>query len=322
MRTPTFIPKKSKILNIMKYTNKVIENKPLVSVVMPVYNAEPYIEDSLESIIKQSYQNFEFVIVDDASTDGTFKILQKYALQDSRIKLLRNQKNRGVSETVRKAIDNARGEYIARMDADDISLPQRIFKQVQYLEKHPKTVAIGGQCILIDKKGAIIGQKTFPTKFEDIYRYIFHFVPIQQPTLMVAVKRLPKNFDYYRGDLNTAEEIELIFKLFVHGKVENLNETLLMYRMHDHNTSLQNIKKTFFLTLISRIQAMHYYNYKPTKLGILSTVLQTILVSILPQKAIFRLYALSRKTLSHNDSPLFQNHSLPARPSIKINLAS
>lgn len=306
----------------MKYTNKIGKNKPLVSIVMPVYNAEPFIEYSVESILRQSYQNFEFIIVDDASTDGTFKILQKYALQDSRIKLLRNQKNRGISETVKKAIDIARGEYIARMDADDISFPQRISKQVEYLEKNPKTVAVGAQCVIINKDGFIIGRKTFPTKFEDIYRYIFHFVPVQQPTLMVATKRLPENFEYYRKGLNTAEEIELIFKLFMHGKVENLSEKLLMYRIHDHNTSLQNIKKTFLSTLISRVQAIHYYDYKPTKLGILSTVIQTVLVSILPEKTIFPLYALSRKILSQKFFPLFQNPSLPAKPSIKMSPVS
>jgi glycosyltransferase involved in cell wall biosynthesis len=281
----------------MKNINQ--KNKTLVSVVMPVYNAEKYLATAINSILSQSYRNIEFIIVDDASTDKSYKIAGKYAEKDKRIKLFRNEKNMGISITAKRAIDQATGNYIARMDADDIALPERLSKQIKYLSRHTKTVAVGGQCLLIDKDGAVTGQKTFPTKFEDIYKYIFQFVPLQQPTLMIARKRLPKNFVYYRDGMNTAEEIELIFKLFMHGKVENLPDFLLMYRVHSGNTSFINIKKTFFLTMISRIQAIFEYGYKPTLSGVMVTFMQTMMVLFLSQKTIYWLYGMTRKMNFH-----------------------
>lgn len=272
---------------------------------MPVYNAGEYLSAAINSILYQSYRNIEFIIVDDASSDSSYQIAKYYAARDKRIKLLRNKKNMGISITAKRAMDHATGEYIARMDADDIALPQRLTKQITYLSRHPKTVAVGGQCLLIDKEGVVVGQKTFPTKYEDIYKYIFQFVPLQQPTLMIARKRLPANFQFYRDGMNTAEEIELIFKLFMYGKVENLPDTLLMYRVHEGNTSFKNIKKTFFLTMISRVQAVLDYGYKPTFSGIIITVAQTIMVLLLSQRVIFFLYAMTRNTHLYHRIALF-----------------
>ncbi|HSW47700.1 MAG TPA: glycosyltransferase family 2 protein [Candidatus Saccharimonadales bacterium] len=275
----------------MKYNKQ-----PLVSVIMPVYNAEAYLAHAINSILSQTIQDIEFVIVDDASTDNSYKIAHDYALRDHRIKLYRNKKNSGVSKTAKIAIDHSTGQFIARMDADDIALPERFAKQVKYLKANPKTVAVGAQCLLIDKDGTIIGQKNFPTKFEDIYKYIFQFVPVQQPTLMINRKLLPEDFQFYRDGMNTAEEIELIFKLFMYGKVENLPDVLLMYRVHNGNTSFKNIKKTFFLTIISRIMAIFDYKYRPTVFGIIVTLLQVIMVLTLSSKMIFWLYSMTRKT--------------------------
>lgn len=275
---------------------KKINNNPKISVVLPVYNAVGFLKDCLESILNQTYQDFEFIIVDDHSTDGSYEILEQYAKRHKKIKLFRNKKNKGVSEAVKKAISLSRGEYIARMDADDISFPTRFEKQIDYLEKNKKTVALGGQCLTIDENNKITGTKTFPNSFEDIYKYIFHFIPVQQPTLMIARKRLPKNFTYYIDGMNTAEEVELIFKLFKYGKVENMDEILLLYRVHDKNTSMQNVKETFLLTLLARIKAIFKYQYKPTKTGILYTFIQTIIVLTLPQKFIVFLYKIIRNT--------------------------
>lgn len=278
----------------MKNLSKNIS--PKVSIVLPVYNSKRYLKDCLESIINQTYKNTEIIIVDDASTDGSYKILQDYARKNRKIKLFRNKKNQGVSITVKRAIDEASGEYIARMDADDISIPTRIEKQVEYLMSHPKTVAVGGQCYVIDSNNKIIGTKTFPAQFEEIYKYIFYFIPVQQPTLMIARNRLPKNFVYYVDGMNTAEEVELFFKLFTYGKVENLNDAVLLYRMHDKNTSLLNVKETFLLTLIARIKAVFKYSYRPTLKGAIYTAVQTGVVLLLPQKIIISLYRFTRNT--------------------------
>lgn len=280
-----------------------------ISVILPVYNAGNFLKDAIESILHQTYKNFEFVIVDDASTDGSFQILKEYAKLNRNIKLFRNHKNLGVSETVRKAIDHANGDYLVRMDADDIALPRRIEQQFEYLENHPKTVAVGGQCLTIDSKNRITGKKTFPTEFKEISKYIFRFVPVQQPTLMIARHRLPKNFVFYVDGMNTAEEIELYFKLFKHGKVENLPEIVLLYRIHENNTSLKDIKQTFLLTLIARIKAVFKYGYKPTATGIFYTIFQTVFVLLLPKKIVILLYKLARGTSISSPFSIFGNTS-------------
>lgn len=273
-----------------------MENKkPLVSVVMPVYNAGQFLSEAAKSILAQTYRNFEFIIVDDTSEDSSWQIIQDLSRKNKQIKAFRNPQNLGVSETVKRAISKAKGEFLARMDADDIALPHRLDKQVNYLLNHKETVAIGGQCLLINKNGDIVGEKTFPTAFSDIYKYIFKFIPVQQPTLMIARHRLPKQFEYYRDAMNTAEEVELLFKLFQYGKVENLPDAVLMYRLHDKNTSLLDIRKTFLLTLLARIRGVFLYGYKPTLSGIITTLLQTCVVILLPRKLALFLYKKLRK---------------------------
>ncbi len=272
-----------------------MKNIPLVSVVMPVYNAGGFLVEAIESILNQTYKNFEFIIVDDASTDSSFAILKTHAKKFKKITLLRNTKKLGISETVKRAIKASSGDFIARMDADDVALTDRLEKQVQYLLTNKKTVAVGGQCLLVDRRNAIIGRKTFPTRFEDVYRYIFRFIPVQQPTLMIAIKRLPKNFIFYQDGMNTAEEVELLFKLFQYGKVENLKDVVLRYRLHETNTSLANIKETFLLTLLARIKAVFKYGYKPDLLGVTITFAQALIVLILPRKITLLVYKLIRK---------------------------
>jgi len=287
------------LINLFVGRGEDMKNKknlqPFVSVVMPVYNAGDFLVEAIESILKQTYKNFEFIIVDDASTDNSWKILKKYRKKDKRIRIYKIEENVGVSQTVKFAIEKSNGNFLARMDADDIAHPQRLEKEVNYLLKNSQTVAVGTQCLLINKDGKTIGKKIFPTKFEDIYRYIFTFIPVQQPTLMINKTKLPKDFEYYYDSMDTAEEMELLFKLFQYGKVENINEKLHYYRLHDKNTSLINLKKTFLLTLLSRIKAIFKYKYSPTLSGFLFTLAQSVLILLLPSQWILFLYKKIRK---------------------------
>jgi len=281
------------------------KNQPFISVIMPVYNAGNFLVEAIESILNQTYKNFEFIIVDDASTDNSYKILKSYAKKNKRIRLFRNKKNLGISQTVKKAINKSKGDFLARMDADDICLPNRLAKQLNYLITNPNTVAVGTQCYIIDKDGNLIGEKKFPVKFEDVYKYILKFIPVQQPTLMINKKKLPRNFQYYHDGMQTAEEVELIFKLFKYGKVENLPEPLHLYRIHNGNTSFKNLKKTFFLTLAARVKALFIYDYKPNLSGLAFTLLQTVCVFLLPQAIVFWLYQRIRKIFNYQKQNIF-----------------
>lgn len=267
---------------------------PLVSIVMPAYNAGDFLCPSIESILNQTYKNFEFIIVNDASTDETSKILNKYKKIDKRLKVIKNKINLGVSRSANIAINEAKGQFIARMDADDIATPDRIEKQVKFLIKNKRAVAAGGQCELIDKDGIKIGEKRFPTDFDHIKSMIFANVPLQQPSLMVNKKLLPKNFVWYDNNFSSAEELELIFKLFKIGEVRNLKDTILKYRIHSMNTSFVNPKRTFYLTLKTRIKAISNYGYIPSIKGIVTTIAQLVFIILAPDKLIYPIYTYVR----------------------------
>lgn len=129
---------------------------PSISVVMPVYNAAKYVHAAVESILRQSYGNFEFIIIEDASTDDTPLIVEKYSVEDPRIRIIKNERNSGVAASLNKGLDNARGEFIARMDADDISYPQRLRKQMDFLIKNPDICLVATSYERIDEEGNIL----------------------------------------------------------------------------------------------------------------------------------------------------------------------
>ncbi len=271
-----------------------LPGEPLVSVVMAVYNAGDYLGPAIESIRRQTYRHWELVCWDDASSDCSFEILRSLASKDDRIKVYCDGKHRGVASTANLALAMVRGEFIARMDADDIAFPWRLQKQVEYLRTHQDVVAVGGQCILIDSDGRAIGRKTFPTDPELVRRMIFLATPVQQPTLMVCRLRLPNDFLWYREGGLVAIDVELFFRLFQYGQVSNIPEFVLQYRVHGANISLTDPKRTFFLALKERIRGVFAYGYRPTFIGIFVTLFQVCLISLLPSHWIYPVYAFLR----------------------------
>ncbi len=286
------------------------EKQPLISVVMPVYNAGSFLMEAIESIRAQTYKNWELVCVDDGSSDDSYEILRKYARKDKRIRVYKNRENMGVSATSNHALSKSKGDFIARMDADDISMPWRFEKQIKCLLLRPDVVAVGGQCELIDGEGNIIGEKRFPVSFEDVKRMIFWSIPVQQPSLMINRVKLPDDFVWYDGGFGSAEEVELLFRFFKLGKVVNLPETLLKYRLHGGNLSLINPRKTFYLTLKSRIRAIGKYGYVPSVYGVFLTLIQIGVVTIVPNKYIYPLYSVLRGMNARNVSEGFVGQKL------------
>ncbi len=267
---------------------------PKVSVVMPVYNAGSFLVPAITSILNQTYTNIELIIVDDASTDGSSSILKKYAKSDKRVRLYTNSKRLGVTKSEMLGIEKSDGKFVARMDSDDISYPERIAKQVKFLLRNKDVVAVGAQCDLINAKNELIGSKRFPVSDDSIRKMIFSSVPLQQPAMMVNRLLLPKDFVWYDETFSSAEELELLFKFFQIGKVRNLPEVLLKYRIHGSNTSLVNPKKTFKLTLKTRFRAISRYGYRPTIKGLAVTLAQFSVISLIPNKWIYPLYVFTR----------------------------
>jgi glycosyltransferase involved in cell wall biosynthesis len=287
----------------MKQTKK----QPLVSILLPVFNAGRFLGDCLTSIDNQTYKNFELIAIDDHSIDNSFQILKSFAKNKPWVKIYRNPTNLGVSPTFNKAISLAKGQFLARIDADDIMFPHRLELQVNYLQKHPKTVMVGGQCLLIDGDNKIIGQKTFPKKNSEIKDMLFKTVPMQQPTIMINRHLLPDNFCFSNSKFSPAEDFGLFFSANKYGRFANLSQYTHFYREHTTNISLVKPKKTFWKIWLARLDAIFNQNYHPSLRSIITVIAQTLAIIIVPEKFIYPLHRKMRKM----ESPKIKLESLP-----------
>ena len=265
-------------------------SKPSVSVCLPVYNAGPYLDQCLGSIAGQTFKQFELVIVDDCSIDGSWEIIQKFAKEHSWVRTFRNKKNLGVSPTFNFAVAQARSKYIARMDADDLMAPTRLSLQKKYLDTHPDTVIVGGQCYLINSQGKKIGTKRFPLIHSEIYGMLFRTVPMQQPTIMINKSKLPKDFLFSDARFSPAEDYGLFFSAARFGRFANLPGFTHFYREHDTNISLIHPKFTFWRITRARLDGIINHGYLPSFKSLLIVLAQTLAILILPEKFIYPLH--------------------------------
>lgn len=205
---------------------------PRVSVVVPVYNAQAYLAEAMDSILGQTFFDFEVIVIDDGSTDKSKEILEKYAADDTRVRLV-SRENKGVTATLNEGISLSRGTYIARMDADDITLPDRFEKQVEFLDRHSDTVVVGGQVILIDPNGQILCEMDLPCTHAEIDgrhmgsigSVIFH------PATMIRANAL-RQCNGYDEKAEAAEDFDLWLRMAEIGKLANLETPVLLYRQH------------------------------------------------------------------------------------------
>ena len=214
--------------------------KPFVSVLLPVYNAARYLRAAVSSILSQSFNDFELIIINDGSTDQSLQILQELAAKDARIKVI-SRANTGYVVALNEALALAQGEFIARMDADDISLPARFDKQIAYLENNPDCVLVGSSVMLMDVDGSIIGPMADITfGHENIDQALLHRGwPIVHPAVMMRACAV-RAAGGYIVDYCPNEDHALFLKLAEMGRLENLSEPLLYYRKHDESVSARN----------------------------------------------------------------------------------
>lgn len=205
---------------------------PRVSVAMSVFNGERYLPAAVRSILDQTYSDFEFLIVDDGSTDNSRAILDRYASEDRRIHLS-SRPNTGLTVALNELLGLARGEYVARMDADDISLPQRLERQVQYLDAHPECVLLGSRVRIIDPDGDAIRVMGDALTHEEINQGFMEArgQMIYHPAVMFR-RQSVLDAGGYRTEHYTAQDLDLFLRLAEVGRVTNLAEPLLQYREH------------------------------------------------------------------------------------------
>jgi glycosyltransferase involved in cell wall biosynthesis len=204
---------------------------PLVSVIMPAYQAESYIESSLRSILNQTYTHIEVFVIDDASTDGTSDIVER--ISDNRVRLIQKTENSGYTSSLNMALGFCNGSFIARMDADDTAHPNRLAKQVEYMESNPDCVLCGSYVQLIP------GNKlhTYPTRHDEILEELFFNNALAHPSVMMRKSVLDTYSLRYNKTFEPTEDYELWSQLALLGKVHNLSEVYLNYRVHDNQVS-------------------------------------------------------------------------------------
>ena len=198
-----------------------------ISVVMPVYNAEVFLGDAIESILDRTLQNFEFIIVEDASTDNSFEIINKYMKSDNRIILLRNEENLGIAETRTKGTKCAKGKYIAVAGADYIHNDQ-FAKQYDYLESHLDCGVVGGYIELFDSEtGNTIGVRKYHEDDSRLRKRIFLYSPVAQPVSMIRRKAFDY-LGYYDPNFPPAEDLDFWFRIGTKYKFGNIQEFYLI----------------------------------------------------------------------------------------------
>ncbi len=218
------------------------KSTPSVSVLLPVYNAAPYLQAALDSILEQDFTDFECLVLDDGSTDGSLAILKAAAARDPRVVII-SRENRGLVPTLNEMIAKARGRYLARMDADDIALPDRFSRQVAFLEAHPDVVCLGGAQALIDEKGRYLKDLTPRLENDGIQAGILAgHGAICHPTAMIRAEAMAM-IGGYDPAMRHCEDLDLWLRLGEVGDLANLGDVVLKYRLTTTSVSAMNGKE-------------------------------------------------------------------------------
>lgn len=208
-----------------------------ISVVMAAFNAEKYLREAMDSILAQTYGDLELIVLDDKSTDGSLQILKEYAAADPRVVVLENEQNMGLTKSLNKGLAVAKGEYIARMDADDISVPDRFAKQVAFLDSHPDYSFVSCIGRYIDEEGREEQLRLFPETHEEICAMMPKVDAVMHPGVMFRREDIARIGNYCE-DFRVVQDYDLWFRGMAAGyKFYNIQEPLVLFRRNDsYNT--------------------------------------------------------------------------------------
>lgn len=220
-----------------------MSNNPTVSVLMPVYNSERYVAEAVESILAQTFVDFEFIITDDGSTDASLQILEAYANQDERIRLT-SRANKGLTPTMNEMLCKAEGDFIAVLENDDVALPERLAHQVEFLQHESDVVCVSGAYELIDEKGRLLTCLSLPEHNDEIQRLALTGCgSISHPGVMMRRASLIE-IGGYDETMSLAHDLDLWLRLGEIGTLANLKDAVVKYRLHKNSLSEQNGKNS------------------------------------------------------------------------------
>jgi len=222
-----------------------VSSEPLVNVVMPVYNYEKYLRKAVDSILTQTFRDFELIVVNDGSTDGSVSILEEYRQKDRRVVIYNHSKNQGIVAALNRGIRMGRSKYIARMDADDISKTNRLEIQLQFLESHPYIGLVGSAARLINSKGRISGRQPVVIGPLALKWNLLSQNPFIHSSIFVRREVLEKVLPYYSSEFPYTEDYDLWTRLESITQFENINIPLIDHRVHGLSITFTRRKRQF-----------------------------------------------------------------------------
>jgi glycosyltransferase involved in cell wall biosynthesis len=231
-----------------------------MSVLMPVYNAESYVKEAIASILGQTFTDFELVVVNDGSTDNSGSVIQSFA--DDRIRYVENERNEGIVNTVNRGVGLCRGKYIARMDADDVALPNRLATQYRFMEAHPEVGVCSAWAEVIDDCGRVTGRIVLQTGHEQILIHLLFSVALIQPASCIRTVLLREHM--YKGE-SVAEDYDLWCRLSNVTRMANISKFLLQYRWHENNISKERASQMETVKREITIGELHKLDLTPTE---------------------------------------------------------
>ncbi len=228
---------------------------PKISVIMSVYNGARHLREAVESILTQTFTDFEFLIVDDCSSDNSPQILKEYALKDSRVRVITNEFNLGLTKNLNKLIRESKGEYLARFDCDDISLPKRFEEQVAFLDKNKNFGMCSVWAEIIDDKGGHLRELKYPTTNKELKKALIRYNPFFHPGLMIR-KSVFEDVGLYNEDWRFAQDYELYFRIAKKYEIANVPSVLLKYRQTTGSITSSKNRQQVELVLKAKIKAL------------------------------------------------------------------
>ena len=259
---------------------------PKISVLMTVYNGDLYLKQAINSVLRQSFGDFEFIVINDGSIDSSQKIIEEYANQDNRIRAIHRQQNSGISKSLNIGIKIAKGKFIAIQDADDISLSHRLEKQLEFLNEHHEYSFIGSNWYYIDEfnnKITLLGYP-FLEKNENISKGIVKYNPFCHSSIFFY-KRIIDMVGLYNEEIPCAQDYEFIVRVLKYYKAYNIKEALVLKRMHRNTISSGKFKQQKFCSAKIKLFAMNYlslssFNYLYVLKGILEFLLPKFMLEM------------------------------------------
>lgn len=246
---------------------KYVDQQPLLTIVLPVYNVGHYLAACLDSLMEQSYENIEIIAIDDLSKDDSWKILKLYKKVDKRLRIYKNVKHYGKAITLNRILRKAKGHYLVFMDAKDMVYKNKFRKQLSYLEDNTKIVGVGTQCTFINSAGRKTSSSTYPLHPKHIYQRPLHGISVDFETLMINKALLPKDALYFSPTSGLLYS-DVIMTLLQYGEITNLPLSYQYRRTENPNrsTTLSKIPSIIKLWL----KSIDSYDYKPSIRSLLS----------------------------------------------------